>query len=308
MAPLVQFKAGQCFRQGDSNTVVPAPGRGLVTIEQEDGLLHFRYKDLEANAVTEDLILFEGDASFIKASERVHCLKFSSSSARSFYWHQDVDPSKDADNARRVNELIGGTIEQDEPSTAMDVEGETAAPVASTSTSAPAPAPFETPAPQARQSASATTDVSAPPGAPKKAIGSNEQLAQLQVILAGLRSQSSSSSRPEFTLPDVLPPSEMQTILYSDPSLAERLYPFLPPTVPQTFENVSKMLTLPEFQSTLKSLDRALRTGATGPLMTSLGLPESAALGVEAFLKAIQKQADEEKKQQEGDEGDVKME
>ncbi|KAK4051632.1 hypothetical protein OIV83_002772 [Microbotryomycetes sp. JL201] len=308
MPRLVQFKAGRCERQGNTNTVVPVPGRGLITIEEEDGLLHFRFKDLDANAVIEDLILFEGDASFIKASERVHCLKFSSSSARSFYWHQNVDPSKDAENARRVNELIGGTVDQE--GSAMDVEGEvTAAPIASTSTTAPAPAPFETPAPQTRQ-ASSSSDVA--PAAPRKAIGSDQQLAQLQDILAGLRGQA--GPKPEFTLPDVLPPSEMQAILYTNPSLATKLYPFLPPEIPKTFENVLKALTSPEFQRTLSSLDRALRTGATGPLMSNLGLPRDAALGVENFLEEIQKQADKEKEENGKDEAggagvdeDVKM-
>lgn len=32
--------------------------------------MHFRYTDLESNAVAESLILFPGDASFIKVSER----------------------------------------------------------------------------------------------------------------------------------------------------------------------------------------------------------------------------------------------
>lgn len=87
----------------------------------------------------EDLIVFEGDASFVKvrylspsltaprltfiqAADRVHVLKFSSSSARSFFWHQDPDPSHDDERARKVNELIGGTLEEPE-SGAMDVEG-----------------------------------------------------------------------------------------------------------------------------------------------------------------------------------------
>lgn len=110
--------------------------------------MHFRYKDLESSAV-EDLILFPGDASWIKvrdghgaalypielsdekhartqASDRVNCLKFSSSSARYFFWHQDPSSDKDAERSRRVNELIGAEVEEESGSTsagAMDVEG-----------------------------------------------------------------------------------------------------------------------------------------------------------------------------------------
>ncbi|KAK4056452.1 hypothetical protein OIO90_002595 [Microbotryomycetes sp. JL221] len=305
MAPLIQFKAGQCFRQGDTNTVVPSPGRGLITIENEDGLLHFRYKDLEAGAVTEDLILFEGDASFIKASERVHCLKFSSSSARSFYWHQDVDSSNDEANARRVNELIGGTVEEE--SASMDLEGatvnpfETPAPTARTTTSTTATTTTTTTTTTSKNSASQPIVSTTASSSGNAALGSNEQMAQLQDILAGLRSQAGQAvrQRPSFVLPDVLPPSVMQTILYSDPTMYQRLLPFIPSELPQTQESVARALTSPEFQRGLSSLDRALRTGATGPLMRGLGLNESAAEGVEQFLEQVQKKADEEKRKEE---------
>lgn len=66
MAPLLQFKAGRAARRGETNWVDPSPGRGsvlplsdsssppltttlysLVYLQEEDGLLHFYYKDLE---------------------------------------------------------------------------------------------------------------------------------------------------------------------------------------------------------------------------------------------------------------------
>ena len=52
----------------------------------------------------------------------MHCLKFSSSSARLFFWHQDVDSSQDDVRAQRMNELMnGGDDDGDEHG--MDVEG-----------------------------------------------------------------------------------------------------------------------------------------------------------------------------------------
>lgn len=43
----------------------------------------------------------------------------------------------------------------------------------------------------------------------------------------------------------------------------------------------------------MSSFDRALRTGALGPLVAGLGLQQDSAMGVESFLEGIQRQADE---------------
>lgn len=115
----------------------------LVYLQEEDDLLHCTpsfstcrpapvsltmrppvyYKDLESGVV-DDLIIFPGDATFTKATDRVHVLKFNSSSDRHFFWHQDVDSSKDDEVARKVNELFGAEAEPEpEPEQAMEVEG-----------------------------------------------------------------------------------------------------------------------------------------------------------------------------------------
>ncbi|GAA5912998.1 hypothetical protein JCM8208_002426, partial [Rhodotorula glutinis] len=185
-APLFQFQAGRAERQGDSNTVVPQPGRGLVYLQEEDGLLHFYYKDLDSNSIVDDLIIFPGDATFDQATpDRVHVLKFLSSSARHFYWAQKPDLSADefATQRRRVNELIGADTPDDEDQGAMDVEApapnddvfmSSAAPSSSSAATASAPAPAPASAPPAP----------APSG--DAALGNSAQLAQLQSILAGL--------------------------------------------------------------------------------------------------------------------------
>ncbi|GAA5872230.1 hypothetical protein JCM1840_004102 [Sporobolomyces johnsonii] len=315
MAPLLQFKAGRSFRQGDSNQVVSQPDRGLVYLQEEDGLLHFYYKDLSSQAVVEDLIIFPGDASLKVADKqhRVHVLKFNSSSARHFFWHQDQGLSEDEfeQRGRRVNELIGG--EQDEQE-GMDVEAPASAPAA------PAPVPsstLETPAPTSR------TTPAAAPQAPKKPAGSDAQLAQLENILATFRaaggmsmggggaSSSSVGGAPDFALPDVLPPSVASTLIASlPPSSLTHLSSFLPPhpSLPTStpFEqraSLSRALSSPEFRRALGSLDRALRTGATGPLVQSLGLRERAAQGTREFLEEVQRVADEDEGKEEGEGG-----
>lgn len=98
MAPLLEFRAGRSFRQGETNEVVSNPDRGsvvrsslpsrahvidspsspsrtrrLIYLEEEDGLLHFFYKDLATSSVLEDLIIFPGDASFQIANKVSSC-------------------------------------------------------------------------------------------------------------------------------------------------------------------------------------------------------------------------------------------
>ncbi len=69
----------------------------------------------------QDLILFPGDATFnpVSPSSRVYVLRFTSSSARHFYWMQDVEDSQDARRARRVNDLIEDVDAPEEEDTAM---------------------------------------------------------------------------------------------------------------------------------------------------------------------------------------------
>lgn len=98
--------------------------------EEDDGLLHFCYKDLATGHLEDDLIIFPGDASFHDVNDRVHVLKFNSSSARHFYWHQDpeLDPQEFKRRRDEVNRLIGAAAADDEAAAAaaaagtMDVE------------------------------------------------------------------------------------------------------------------------------------------------------------------------------------------
>ncbi|KAM0751856.1 adhesion regulating molecule [Meredithblackwellia eburnea MCA 4105] len=284
MAPLLEFKAGKAFRRGETNWVDPNPNRGLVYLQEEDDLLHFYYKDLVTGAI-DDLIIFPGDATFSLAQPRVHVLKFNSSSDRHFFWLQDVEPTRDEEIARRVNELFGAEVEDVEES-GMEVEGIAPA----------APNPLETPAPTRAFPSSSSAPA---PGAPKKALGSEAQLAQLRDILAGFKAggalgggSGSALGTPDFLLTDVLTSNSLTTLLDSSPDLAATLLPFLPPTVPQTPHSLTKAVNSIEFKRSVASLDRALRTGALGPLVAGLGLGEESAMGVDAFLKGVQEQAD----------------
>jgi len=60
----------------------------------------------------------------------------------------------------------------------------------------------------------------------------------------------------------------------------------------------------PEFRRALGSLDRALRTGATGPLVLGLGLGQRAARGTGEFLEEVQRAADGEREREGAGEGE----
>ena len=74
----------------------------------------------------------------------------------------------------------------------------------------------------------------------------------------------------------------------------------LPSTLPPTTASLQRAIASPDFRRAVASFDRALRTGALGPLVSGLGLDANAAVGLEEFLQGIQKQADEEKARTEG--------
>lgn len=116
-------------------------------------------------------------------------------------------------------------------------------------------------------------------------------------------------------LPDVLPSAALLELIATTPSLVPTLLPFLPSDIPPTEESVRRAITSPEFKRATASLDRALRTGALGPLVQGLGLPENSAHGVESFLEGIEAQAKELKAKEEAEgkkegegSGDGKME
>ncbi|KAF9919246.1 adhesion regulating molecule 1 [Lobosporangium transversale] len=107
---LLQFKAGRCFRDGTTNTVMPDSTKGLVYMEEDEGLMHFCWKNRTTNTVEDDLILFAGDAELKKVPEcttgRVLMLQFKSSSQKLFFWLQEANSDRDQIILQQANALI----------------------------------------------------------------------------------------------------------------------------------------------------------------------------------------------------------
>ena len=123
----------------------------------------------------------------------------------------------------------------------------------------------------------------------------------------------------EVSLTDILTPSNLLPLFTSHPALLSSLFPHLPPDLlpsgsapltphqtAQLTENLQRTINSPPFRMSVAQLDRALRTGALGSFVRSLGLPESAGTGVSAFLRAIGEQARREG--QGGSEAEDRME
>ncbi|KAF9352914.1 adhesion regulating molecule 1 [Mortierella sp. AD094] len=115
--PLLQFKAGRCFREGTTNTVQPDSTKGLVYMEKDDDLLHFYWKNRTTNAVVDDLILFPGDAELKTVPEcttgRVVMLQFKSSSQKLFFWLQEANADRDQIILQQANALISQGQEEE---------------------------------------------------------------------------------------------------------------------------------------------------------------------------------------------------
>ncbi|KAL0960643.1 hypothetical protein HGRIS_005671 [Hohenbuehelia grisea] len=281
---LLAFKAGRAFRREGSNFVDPSPTKGAVAlVNGEDGLLHFVWKNRTSGVEEEDLILFPSDASFVKVSSapnsRIYVLKFSSSNQRHFFWMQDASPDRDEEFVANVNGLL-----QDPDYTLVwgdaSAAGSSATGDASTSAAPPA-----APATTTAEDTSAGSNIGATP----------EQLARIQAIL-GSMSTGGNVSAPELSLTDILTPANITPLFTAHPELVSTLFPHLPPDlpVPASQDAIQRIISSPQFRSSVANFDQALRTGLLGGLVRSLGLPEEAGTGIEPFLRAIQDQAGRE--------------
>lgn len=137
-----------------------------------------------------------------------------------------------------------------------------------------------------------------------------EQLEAFRQLVARLPSSSTAASGgggggglPDLALHDILSPSSLAPLFSTtaSPSTSKlsSIFPTLPsdlPTAPSP-EVLRRVVESPQFQAQVRALDRALSTGLVGGLMTGLGLPAEAGLGIRPFLDAIKNQARERKEE-----------
>ncbi|KAG1718264.1 adhesion regulating molecule [Suillus lakei] len=284
---ILAFKAGRAFRRAGTNFVDASPTKGAIVLTNEDGLLHFMWKDRTTGELGEDLILFPGDAKLEKVPQsswgRTYVLKFDSSDQKHFFWLQDSSTLRDEEFVTNLNRTLA------DPNIVAIWDARNIYPASEASTSAAGPSDLPT---VDGPIVPATSD-SAPAGT------TPEQLAQLRGIVS---SMTGFASEDELWLTDVLSSQNLLRLFQSHSELLPALFPHLPPelipssdaTPQQAVEILQRTTNSPPFRSAVAQLDRALRTGALGEFVRSLGLPESAATGVGAFLAAIAEQAGQE--------------
>ncbi|KAG0060918.1 hypothetical protein BGZ89_011869 [Linnemannia elongata] len=298
--PLLEFKAGRCFRTTGTNIVKPDPAKGLVYLEEEDGLMHFFWKNRTSGEIEDDLILFPGDAELIAVPQcttgRVVMLQFKSSSQKLFYWLQEASTARDQIILQHVNSLIHS--QEDDEEEYMDddaaMEDAEAAPV---SESASAIAPSAAFAPAAPVSTSTTNPTTTAPAAAAAAGGSSltaQQMDQLRHLLGGLQVPQA-AQRSNLRLDHILTPGAVAPLL-NNPEICAALFPHLPESSERTPEEIQAIVRTPQFSQALVSLSTALESGQLGPLLRQFGLGPNAGNGVEGFLSAIQEQAKKDKK------------
>jgi len=230
-------------------------------MKQEDGLMHFCWKSLDSTPIEPlDLIIFSGDAHFGPIpqtdSKQIYVLRFSSSSARHFFWLQD-DSDLDRQKADHINTLIDD--------------------------------PYATFTPR---SSASETDV--PMG--DTTLGSQPEVQlnsqdQLRTLLRQFNDIQTPAIDRSLSLTDILVPTETVHFITSACPDPDRLWQHLPPSVAHDKSTLTMAITSPEFRRALSMFTMALSTGGLAPLMSTFQLPPSAANSVEAFLEAIKEQA-----------------
>ncbi|PKK79345.1 adhesion regulating molecule [Rhizophagus irregularis] len=320
----VEFKAGKLKRDGNTNWLKADERKGLVYMDQgDDQLMHFYWKDRKNNAVEDDLILFPEEAEFIRVEQcttgRVYLLNFKSSSRKLFFWMQDAKDDKDEENVAKVNRLINdpqaGLAESRQQQSSA---GQLGSPFQNMQNMDDLAGfgmdqeqllqllqgqgfggpPFTSTTPAEPQSATAATSEA---GSGVQTTESNlgftsEQLGNLRNILSGIQVPGTyieikeGTRQPDVSLVDVLTPSAIGPLL-NNPEIASALFPHLPANIERSPEELAAVIQSPQFAQALQSLSIALQSGQLGPLLSQLGLDPSAGNGVEAFLRAIQEQA-----------------
>ncbi|KAJ1723908.1 hypothetical protein LPJ53_001761 [Coemansia erecta] len=323
---LLEFKAGRMFRDGDSRWVRPDTTKGVCYIKRSsDGIPRFGWRNRETNRDSDELILLPGDFSLEKvaqSADRVYMLKFKSSAQRNFYWMQEADASNDDKLIRAANALLNVSSDFDDLEDDLDDDDEAEdeegaggmgvpplvrrnsreAEVLSRHREQSALA-RESPGMHASLSSAQVGGVpggnlrraSRQPGDDVTPLGGStgDQLNSLRQLISGISVPDQRRHQRGVQLGDVLTRENLAAVL-ADERLRRTLFPTLPENMPRDAAALEQVVASPQFRQALGSLSYVLESGQMAPLVGQLGLGPEASTSVEAFLRAIQEQADAE--------------
>ncbi|KAG8715953.1 hypothetical protein FRC08_009991 [Ceratobasidium sp. 394] len=280
MNQIFSTRAGRAFRREGTDFIDADLAKGFLSLEFEDELLHLRWRCRDGSTSSRedtDLVVFPSDASLEKISNdpavRMYVLKFQSSNQLHFFWFQDPSSDKDANDIAKINELLSETNPQPPGTGESLTENATM---------------------------TGNTVVNPPQAAPAGPLNQTQLSSFVQELVRGLqRGNTRAGVAPDLALSDILTPSVLASVL-QDSKAVESLAPFLPQgllssTPPAALlprqDMLRQIVASAPFRASVRSLDQALSTGLLGGLVTSLGMPAEAGLGIHPFLEAVQVQA-----------------
>lgn len=103
----LEVKAGRMV--AEEHTIRPLATKGKITVGKEaDGLVHFKWVNVQSGQEELDIVVIPEDARFMKAVQakgRVYILELSG--RREFFWLQEPDKDKDAEIVKKLNVAMG---------------------------------------------------------------------------------------------------------------------------------------------------------------------------------------------------------
>jgi len=297
-------------------------------------VVRFQWKSRVSNTVDQEIdwMMLPNDANLTKVDtqregDRVVLLQFfSNPSRRFFFWLQDKEDSEDEELLKKFNDTMisnGDAAPTGTPAaTPAEAAGSPGAtdrqlvqmealqnvlsgmglPPAPTTTSAANPSGGTTSASQPAQQSS--TSLPATGGAPTTSAAATapSQGITAEALQAAMMSVASAAARARPTpLQDIVTADEVdRTGILADPAVQEQLLSALPEGH-QTPEELHASVRSPQFQQTLTALSGALQTENYNSIFANFGLDASAGAaalargdGIQAFLDALNAQADQE--------------
>ncbi|TGZ82181.1 hypothetical protein EX30DRAFT_340068 [Ascodesmis nigricans] len=294
--PIISIKAGKCNVDGTTVMPVEEPGILYIYLNPDEELHHLCWKPRSATEPEIDLLIIPSDARFLpyegNTTGRIFVLKFSSSSARHFFWLQSKAQhesdagfwsERDLEWGRRIDTILQGDGDEemgDAPVQSAEIEQE-----GEESRRGGEDGGRAQTQPQGDMDLAALIRSIQVPG------GQQQQQTLPPISLHDLLSTSS-------TLPTVDDLDE-PAIIELAKNLPEGLFPD-GSDITAKRRIMKRVIQSPQFAQSLVSLTTAIREGGIAGVAESLRVPidlneaRSGADLVEVFVKGVKKQAEKE--------------
>lgn len=286
------LRAGKMVRDGA--VLKPDTRKGLIMVGVDsEELTHFIWTERNPDGSTvsppeTDIVIFPGEVKFEKVNRpgsRIFALKFAEEPDRDqFFWAQEPKSVDDDAAVSSINTMLNSVLD------GMDDAG------------------------RVQDSAHAHAQGQSQSQSQSQLTGGGIDSSQLATVLGSIMGGSSSGmghsgqqsvhrqpnvpdAQIDLELADILTVDQISYLLEND-QVVQSLLPYLPEGH-QSKDGIVKVLNSPQFKYQLHVLTDALRQGQLNTSQLGLGPP---AYGIQAFLDAIERQAENENQKAKDDE------